>query len=245
MAKRMLMRLTTLLVALASLQFPARAVEQVDLILVLAADVSRSVDAQKFKLQREGYAQAIANPQAVRAMLNGQHKKIALQFVEWSAAQEQKVVIDWTLIASTADAEAFSAKVLAAERPFFSRTAIGPAIDFSMAQLGRSPYGAERRVIDISGDGTHNHGREVTMARDEAIAKGVVINGIAILSAVPLAINPGHTHPPGGLLKYYEDNVIGGPGAFALSAESFEEFGPAFLKKLIREVAEAETRPGG
>ena len=243
MLTRPIVRMLAVLAGLLSFQLPARAVEEVDLLLVLAADVSRSLDTTKFKLQREGYAAAIANPQAVRAMLAGQNKKIALQYVEWSGATAQKVMIDWTVIASKEDAETFAARVLSEERPFADRTAIGPAIDFSMQQLARSPFGAERRVIDISGDGTHNHGREVTLARDEAIAKGVVINGIAILSAVPLAINPGHTHPPGGLLKYYEDNVIGGPNAFGLAAESFEAFGQAFLQKLIREISAAPTAP--
>ena len=110
-------------------------------------------------------------------------------------------------------------------------------IDFALAHLGKSPFGADRRVIDISGDGTHNSGRSVNDARDEAIEKGVTINAIAILSAVPLPFNPTHTHPPGGLRKYFEDNVIGGPGAFALEAESFQAFGQAIVQKLIKEIA--------
>ncbi len=215
----------------------ARATEVVDLVLVLAADVSRSVDAQKFKLQREGYATAITNRLVLNAIAAGPHKKIAVQFSEWSGAAAQAVIVDWRIIANRDDAEKFAVDLLAAPRPFADRTGIGPAIDFAMAQLARSPYGAERRVIDVSGDGTHNHGRDVGMARDEAVAKGVTINGLAIISAVPLAINPGHTHPPGGLLKYYEDNVIGGPNAFAVSAEGFEAFGESVLKKLIKEIA--------
>ena len=222
---------------------PSCAQERVDVLLVLAADVSRSVDATKFKLQREGYAAAIASQQTFRAISAGAHKKIAIQFVEWAGASEQAIVIDWTLIASHADLEAFAAKVLAAPRPFAGRTAIGPAIDYAMTQLDRGPFKAERRVIDVSGDGTHNHGKSVTTSRDEAIEKGVIINGIAILSAVPQSFNPEHTHPPGGLLKYYEDNVIGGPGAFALAAESFEAFGQSILSKLMREIS--DERPAG
>ena len=224
----------------------ARATEVVDLVLVLAADVSRSVDAAKFKLQREGYAAALTDRLVLGAIAAGPNRKIAVQFSEWSGAAAQAVIVDWRVIANRDDAEKFAADLLAAPRPFADRTAIGPAIDFAMAQLARSPFGAERRVIDVSGDGTHNHGRDVTLARDDAVAKGVTINGIAILSAVPLAINPGHTHPPGGLLKYYEDNVIGGPNAFAVSAEGFEEFGQSVLRKLIKEISLApedrETR---
>ena len=103
---------------------------------------------------------------------------------------------------------------------------------------GRGPFRyAGRRVIDVSGDGTSNHGRSVNDARDAAVAKGIVINGLAILSEVPLSFNPAHTHPPGGLLKYYEDNVIGGTGAFALAAEGHEAFPSLILRKLIKEIA--------
>lgn len=119
------------------------------------------------------------------------------------------------------------------------RTAISTGIDFAMGHLARSPFGADRRVIDISGDGTNNAGRPVNDSRDEAVEKGVTINAIAILTATPLVYNPTHTHPPGGLRKYFEDNVIGGPAAFALEAENFEAFGQAIVQKLIKEIAAA------
>ena len=111
-----------------------------------------------------------------------------------------------------------------------------------MAHLGRSPFQAPRRVIDVSGDGTNNSGRPVTIARDEAIAAGVTINGLVILSEVPLPTNPLHTHPPGGLTAYYESNVIGGPGAFVVEAESFEAFGQLLISKLVKEIALAPGR---
>ena len=117
------------------------------------------------------------------------------------------------------------------------RTSISAAIDYSMQQFGLSPFAASRRIIDVSGDGTNNIGRDVTAARDDAVRQGVTINGLAILSEIPLPTNPSHTHPPGGLLKYYEDNVIGGQGAFALAAESHEAFGRSILSKLIKEIA--------
>ena len=215
----------------------ARAETSVDLVLVLAADVSRSVDDEKFKLQREGYASAIGDPAVVRLMQSGKHKSIALQLVEWSGAGAVSVMVDWVRIATLDHAVTFADRVRAAPRLYRDRTSISTAIDFSIAQLDKSPFVAERRVIDVSGDGTHNAGRDVLVARDEAVAKGVTINGIAILSAVPLPFNPTHTHPPGGLLKYYEDNVIGGPHAFAIAAEGFTEFGQAFRQKLIKEIA--------
>lgn len=222
---------------------PARADEgQVDLLLVLAADVSRSVDDVKFKLQREGYAAALVDPRVVRAMTGGPSGRIALVFVEWASEWEQKVVLDWTVIAGEGDAKAVSSRVLEAERSYRGRTSISTAIDFSMGLLARSPFQADRSVIDISGDGTNNSGRDVVAARDEAIAKGVTINGLVILSDVPLATNPSHTHPPGGLTAYYENNVIGGPGAFVVEAESFEAFGQLIISKLIKEIADLAAR---
>jgi hypothetical protein len=218
--------------------------EAVDLLLVLAADVSRSVDAKKFKLQREGYAAAIVHPRVIAAIQATPAASIAICYVEWSGSTAQSVLVDWTRIASRKDAEAFAGRILAAPRLFMDRTAIGAAIDFSLAQLARAPFPAARRVIDVSGDGTSNSGRDVVAARDEALAQGIVINGLAILSEVPLSFNPLHTHPPGGLLKYYEDNVIGGSGAFALAAESHDVFPRLVLNKLEKEIALAPPAGG-
>jgi len=217
----------------------------VDLLLVLAADVSRSVDEKKFKLQRDGYAAAIADPRVVRAMTAGPAGRIALCFIEWASNGEQTVVIDWTAVAGDGDAKGISARVREAPRSFMGRTSISAAIDYSMAHLARSPFQAPRRVIDVSGDGTNNSGRPVTQARDEAIAAGVTINGLVILSEVPLPTNPQHTHPPGGLTAYYENNVIGGPGAFVLEAENFESFGQLMISKLIKEIAAVPARRRG
>jgi Protein of unknown function (DUF1194) len=210
----------------------------VDVLLVLAADVSRSVDERKFKLQREGYAAAIVDPRVVRAMTGGPKGRIGVIFVEWASEWEQKVVVDWTIIASEQDAQQVAGRMLDATRSYWGRTSISAAIDFSMKLLARSPFQSDRRVIDVSGDGTNNSGREVTVARDAAIAQGITINGLVILSEVPLATNPTHTHPPGGLTSYYENNVIGGPGAFVLEAENFETFGQLLVSKLVKEIAE-------
>ena len=235
------------LLSLVSMVCPpaARAADPVDLLLVLAADVSRSVDEKKFKLQRDGYAAAIADPRVVRAMTGGPAGRIALSFMEWASSGEQIVIVEWTSVGNEADARKISERVREAPRAFMGRTSISGAIDYSMGMLGRSPFQAPRRVIDVSGDGTHNSGRPVTVARDEAIAAGVTINGLVILSEVPLPTNPQHTHPPGGLTAYYENNVIGGPGAFVLEAESFESFGQLMISKLIKEIASRPARPRG
>jgi hypothetical protein len=232
------MRLTLALAA-ALLLAPtaAPAAEQVDLLLVLSSDVSRSVDHPKFLLQREGYAAAISDPIVIDAIKSGPHQRIALCFVEWSGFGAQKLVIDWSLIDGPGAARKFGDQLLELPRSFADRTSISGGIEFAAAQLDHAPYQAARRAIDVSGDGTNNAGRDVKLARDEAIAKGIVINGLVILSDRPVPWNAEHTNPPGGLEKYYQDNVIGGPGAFVLVAENFHSFGRAIIKKLIAEIA--------
>jgi hypothetical protein len=209
----------------------------VDLVLVLAADVSRSVDDKEYKLQRDGYAAAVLDPNVLRAMTGGPAGRIAVIFVEWASEFEQKVVVDWAVVAGERDARDLSQRILSAPRSFWGRTSISSAIEFSTGLLARSPFQSDRRVIDVSGDGTNNSGIEVTAARDAAVAKGVTINGLVILSNDPLPANPTHTNPPGGLKAYYENNVIGGPGAFVLEAQGFETFGQLLISKLIKEVA--------
>ena len=212
--------------------------EPVDLLLVLAADVSRSVDSQKFQLQREGYAAALANPRVLDAIQSGRRGRIGVLFLEWSGFGNQKVVIDWMLIDGPKAAQAFGDRLLESPRSFADRTSISGGIDAAVAQLARAPFEAQRRTIDVSGDGTNNAGRDVGQARDEALALGISINGLVILSETPLPWNPEHTNPPGGLTKYYRDNVIGGPGSFVLEAKDFSSFGEAIVKKMIAEIAE-------
>ncbi len=230
-------------VALPGVWQQARAEELVDVTLVLSADVSRSLDDEKFRLQREGYAAAIMDPAIMRVIQSGKHGRIALQLIEWSNALEVAVMVEWAPISNERQAAAFAEQVRSVERRFRGRTSISTGIDEALRQINKSPFIGDRKVIDVSGDGTHNHGRDVTSARDEAVAKGITINGIVILSAVPLPFNPSHTHPPGGLQKYYEDHVIGGTGSFAMAAEGFREFGQAFRQKLIREIASAPQQP--
>jgi hypothetical protein len=235
--------LLLILTGVSAVPAAAAAAEQVDLLLVLAADVSRSVDNAKFQLQREGYAAAISDPRVLDAIRSGRNGRVGLTFVEWSGAGSQRVLIDWTTIGDAETARGFGDRLLEAPRSFADRTSISGAIEFAMGQLARAPYESARRTIDVSGDGTNNAGRDVTLARDEAVAQGVTINGLVILSETPLAWNPDHTNPPGGLQNYYRNNVIGGPGAFVLVAENFNSFGQAIVKKMIAEVAQAGARP--
>jgi hypothetical protein len=233
-------RRAAIVLAFASALFAASSAltEPVDLLLVLAADVSRSVDSQKFQLQREGYAAALADPRVIDAIQSGRRGRIGVLFLEWSGFGNQKVVIDWTVVDGPKAAQAFGDRLLESPRSFADRTSISGGIDAAVAQLARAPFEAQRRTIDVSGDGTNNAGRDVGLARDEALALGISINGLVILSDTPLPWNPEHTNPPGGLTKYYRDNVIGGPGSFALEAKDFNSFGEAIVKKMIAEIAD-------
>jgi hypothetical protein len=211
--------------------------EPVDLLLVLAADVSRSVEADKFKLQREGYAAAFGDARVVNAIASGLRGRIAVCFVEWSGAGSQRLVIDWTLIKELDSAKQFGDQLLEIPRSFANSTSISGGIDFALAQFAHAPFDAERRTIDVSGDGNNNNGRDVRSARDEAVAAGVTVNGLVILTDERFSLSSEHTNPPGGLEKYYRDNVIGGPGAFVLVAKDFNSFGNLLIKKLIAEIA--------
>jgi hypothetical protein len=221
----------------------AHAAERADLLLVLAADVSNSMEESKFRLQRLGYAAAFSDPRVVAAIRAGSLGRIAVAFVEWSGVLQQKIVIDWTMIDDDETALELGDRITEAPRSFEKNsTSISAGIDFAMAQLDRAPYQARRRAIDVSGDGDNNTGRDVTIARDEAVAKGITINGLVILSQTQISStsehNTGHTNPPGGLADYYRNNVIGGPGAFVMVAENFSSFGNALVKKLIAEIAQ-------
>jgi hypothetical protein len=219
----------------------ARAAERVDLMLALAMDVSRSMDDQKFLLQRQGYSAAISDPRVLNAIKSGPYQKIAICFIDWSAPYEQRLIIDWSTIDGPAAATHFADLIGRAPRSFFNSTSIAGAIDFASAQMAKAPFEADRRAIDVSGDGTNNSGRDVQAARDDAVRKGITINGLAILTDIQLSRNPQHTNPPGGLEKYYREHVASGPGSFVMVAEDFSSFGQAMVKKLIAEIASGET----
>jgi hypothetical protein len=216
----------------------AAAQTAVDLHLVLAVDASGSVNDMRFELQRQGYAAAFRNPRVIATVHSGPAQAIAVTMMQWTGPALQIQVVPWMRISDPASAEAFAAAIERAPRQLFGGgTSISGAIDHGAELLGRSPYHGGRRVIDISGDGINNRGRPVTIARNEAVAAGIGINGLPILAIEPL------------LDRYYETNVIGGPGAFVVAAARYETFAEAILKKLITEIAGAapvgEARPGG
>ncbi len=219
---------------------PASPAERVDLQIVFAADVSISVDNDEFRLQRDGYVDAITDPHVVEIMRSGPFRSIAVSFIEWSGASEQRLVADWTVIRDAETAEAFANILRAAPRSFIGSTAIGNAIDYAMRRFVESGIDSDRRIIDISGDGDNNNGRPVEYARDDAVAAGVTINALAIINRNPKPGFLAHIHPPGGLGEYYRTRVIGGPQSFVLVVEDYSTFAEAITNKLMREIAAAE-----
>ena len=208
----------------------------VDLEVILAADVSRSIDDGEFDLQRKGYAAALSDPRVLQAIRGRPGAAIGVCFVEWSGDEDQQVVVDWTEIRDEEDAGEMAGAILAAPRSFMGRTSISAAIDFAIAHFAKSKWQATRHIIDVSGDGTNNSGRPITEARDDAIARGVTINGLAIINGKPNLGYSAHTQPPGGLPLYYRENVIGGPNSFLLVVKDFNSFADAMAQKLAKEI---------
>ncbi len=197
----------------------------VDLELVLAVDSSGSIDAHEFALQRHGYARALTHPDVLAAIARGRHGAIALTFIEWSGPEISAQIVPWTRITDAASAGVVAGLIVAAPRTVFGTgTALGGAIDHGMALLAQSPFRGVHRVIDISGDGPNNQGRWPSEARYDAVARGVTINGLAI-EEFKL-----------GLIEHFRDEVIGGPGAFVLAADGFDDFARAVVKKLLQEL---------
>lgn len=232
-------RRTALAGSLAALAaaLPARAAMQVDLQLVLAVDVSRSIDEVEAELQRRGYIEALTNERVIEAILSGEHRRIALCYTEWAGTHYQVVVIDWSVIDSPGAARRFADKLAEAPRASQSWTAVGAAMAFAAQRLETADFEARRRVIDISGDGRTNDGPPAELVRDKLVAQGIVINGLPVMMNRTNFGRP----PDTGLDKYYEENVIGGPGAFMIAAESFDDFGRAVRSKLIREISAVPT----
>ena len=196
--------------------------------LVLAVDVSGSVDRSRFELQREGYAAAFRSPAVQQAIRSTSTGSIAVAMLQWTGPALHVVAVDWTLLDDTASAERFADAIARAPRALFGGgTSISGAIDYSMTMFARSPFEAQRHVIDVSGDGANNRGRPAEGARDDAVGAGVVINGLPILALEP------------DLDVYYRQNVIGGPGAFVIAAGSYDEFAQAIRSKLVTEIAGA------
>jgi hypothetical protein len=212
--------------------FPVRAQVPVDLELVLAVDISRSVDDEEARLQREGYIAAFTDRRVIEAIQSGAIGAIAVAYVEWAGAEYQRTAVDWFLIHDGESAGEFAAKIGTLPRVSMGWTSISGAIDYSARLFGRG-YAGTRRVIDVSGDGVNNSGRPAWHARDDAISQGIVINGLPILNDRPNFGRPAEAN----LDRYFENYVIGGPGSFMIAAEDFNVFAAAILAKLIREIA--------
>ena len=214
---------------------PALAAENtVDLQLVLAIDASNSVTDERFELQKQGYVAAFRNPQVVKAIMSGAEQSIAVTMMQWTGPFNTVQVVPWMLVKDAASAQALADAIDHSERELYggSGTSISGAIDQGVALLSQAPYKAQRRTIDISGDGPNSSGRSVVRARDEAVAQGIGINGLPILSIDRRLDN------------YYYSYVIGGPGAFMIPAASYEDFAEAIVKKLILEIAANPPPPG-
>ncbi len=209
----------------------------VDAAIVLLTDVSRSIDDSEFQLEKQGYAAAFSDPRVLAAIAGGPTARIAVTYIEFAGEDQVRTVIDWTVIDGAASANAFAASLGEAARSFYGRTAIGSGILQATAALSEATSTKMRAVIDVAGDGTSNAGAPVTMARDQALAAGITINGLAIINDHPVSYTYAHVQPPGGLTQWYRDNVIGGPGSFALEVHDFHSFGEAMVRKLLSEIA--------
>jgi hypothetical protein len=206
----------------------------VDIELVIAVDVSYSMDLDELAVQREGYAQAIVSKEFLQALKAGPNRKLAVTYFEWSASSDQKIIIPWRLIDGPEAADAVAAEIMKTPVRRGSRTSISGAINFAMPLFDENPYRGLRRVIDISGDGPNNNGVPVTGARAAALEKGITINGLPIMVKEP----SNSTTDIDDLDLYYEDCVIGGPGSFVVAIKDREKFKEAIRTKLILEVAD-------
>ena len=205
----------------------------VDVELVLAVDVSYSMDMEELAIQREGYAQAIVSKDFLQALKTGPNGKISVTYFEWAASSDQKIIIPWRVIDGPETADAVANEINKAPLRRASRTSISGAINFAMPLFEENPYRGLRRVIDISGDGPNNNGPPVTVARDMALEKGITINGLPIMVKEPSY----STMDIINLDYYYEDCVVGGPGSFVVTIKDRDKFKEAIRTKLVLEVA--------
>jgi Protein of unknown function (DUF1194) len=205
----------------------------VDIELILAVDVSYSMDLDELAVQREGYAEAIRSKDFLQALKSLPNGKVSVTYFEWAASNDQKIIIPWRLIDGPESADAVADEIMKTPVRRASRTSISGAIYFAMPLFDQDPYHGLRRVIDISGDGPNNNGVPVAGARDEALAKGITINGLPIMVKEPSF----STMDIENLDYYYEDCVIGGPGSFVVPIKGRDKFKEAIRTKLLMEVA--------
>jgi hypothetical protein len=219
---------------------PGRAVEtNVDVELVIAVDVSYSMDPDEQALQREGYIIGLTSPEFLKALHQGMHGKIAIAYFEWAGSGDQRIVVPWRLIDGPASARAFADEIARAPYRRAYRTSISGALRFAQPLFENSGFRGLRRVIDVSGDGVNNQGVPVTLVRDQALERGITINGLPILLKRPSA----ETMDIENLDVYYEDCVIGGPGAFVIPIRERDQFREATRTKLVLEIAGLQPPP--
>lgn len=236
---RLICVLALILIVFSRAQPAAARDVEVDLELVLAVDVSLSMDTYEQKMQLQGYVDAFRDPEIIRVIKRGPNKKIAVVFVEWGGAEFQNIKVPWTLIDGEAAAHEF-AKALGQRRlTALPLTSISSAMLFSAELFDANGFNGTRRVIDVSGDGPNNHGLVVTQARDAVIERGITVNGLPVMLRAGQA--PGFFDLE-DLDVYYEDCVIGGPGAFIVPVHEEKNFGNAIRRKLIREISGAPAR---
>ncbi len=212
------------LLALAVAPAPSGAGTPVDLELMLAIDTSGSVDPWEFKLQLQGVAAAFRDPEVQAAIEGATPNGLAAALVQWSGPGEQIMAVDWTKIVDARSAAGFAARIEAAGRQFMGRTGLADALEFGIAALATSPFDGYRKVIDLSGDGEPNDGRAPGAVRDAAVAAGITVNGLAVMTDVP------------GLDRYFRQHIVGGPGAFLMTAADYQDFVVAIRRKLLREI---------
>ncbi len=213
------------------------AVEDVDLALVIAVDISTSMGVGEQKLQREGYVAAFRHSDVIQAIAGGTRGRIAVTYVEWVGPGAHAVIVPWTDLADREDAEAFSALLAAAPLSHKAGTSISGGLLYAAGQFNRRDYRGDRLAVDISGDGPNNMGHPVVLMRDWLIRRGVTINGL------PIMLSPDIEGNISNLDVYYEDCVIGGPGAFSLPVREAGSFATAIRSKLVLEIAALPARP--
>ena len=215
---------------------PAQAEDvEVDVELFLAVDVSRSMTARELEIQRRGYAEALVSKEVVRAIEAGLTGRIAATYVEWAGIGSQRVIMDWTVIANKADAERFASRLTARFDSALRRTSISSALDYASASFDRNGFTSNRKVIDVSGDGPNNEGRAVLSARADALGKGIVINGLPLMTREGM----GSRWHLEDLDDYYRNCVTGGPASFVIPVLEWSQFPKAVRQKLVLELAEA------
>ena len=235
-------RFVTLMAAvcLASCALPARAADtEVDLELVLAVDVSRSMDADEQRLQRDGYIAAFHHPEVIQAIQSGALGRIAVTYFEWAGPGFQTMIAPWTVIANAADADAFAGHLAAGPISRETGTSISSGLYFAVGRFANNGFTSERRAVDVSGDGPNNAGRPVDQTRDWVVERGITINGL------PIVLRPSFVPSAFGIPNldvYYQDCVIGGPGAFMIAVTDPDNFETAIRRKLVTEIAGLPAR---